>query len=88
MTLSEDQLEWIVQEVVRRLQASSQPNSQSSNPQPQAAGELRLADRLVTTETLRGRLSGIARVVTRGDAVITPAVVDQLKDHKIELVRG
>ena len=77
-------LDRVVREVIRRLQDQGltvQTNGQSTT------GELVLQERLVTRVTLDGRLSGISRVVIGRKAVVTPAVRDDLKDQKIELVR-
>ncbi len=84
MKLSQAQLEWIVREVVRRLQASSVGGSQVAV----VAARLTIGDRLVTTETLRGKLAGISQVEVATRAVVTPAVVDLLRDRQIILVRG
>ena len=83
MKLTQEQLEWIVREVVRRLQAAN-----TVIDAPVVASRLSLQDRLVTTETLRGRLEGITHVDTLPGAVITPAVVDLLRERKITLARG
>lgn len=87
--LSQEQLEWIVAEVVRRLQAGSAatqaPASASSQP---AASELTLSERLVTLETLRGRLGGVSLLRVGAKAIVTPAVVDHLKDKQVQLVRA
>jgi len=80
MTVTPEQLEWIVQEVIRRLRAAD------SNPP--AAGELRLTDRVVTLAALKDRLASVRRVVVPAKTVVTPAVRDELKARQIELVRG
>lgn len=79
MTISDQQLEWIVQEVIRRLR--------QMNDSPPTIGELRLTERVVTLTTLRDRLSSISRVIVQPRAVVTPAVRDELKKLKIELIR-
>lgn len=81
MTLTPEQLEWIVQEVIRRLHAADT----SALP---AAGELRLSDRVVTLAAIKDRLASVRRVVVAAKAVVTPAVRDELKHRQIELVRG
>lgn len=77
-------IEYIVREVIRRLRASD-----SAAPAPAALApptrELVLADRLVTLETVRGKLDGILRVVVRRRAVVTPAVRDELRQRRITL---
>lgn len=85
MTLSQEQLEWIVAEVVRRLRAATPI---ASTPTATPAREIVLTERLITTETLRGRLSEGASVRVPAKVVITPAAVDLLKEKQIELVRG
>lgn len=79
MNISDQQLEWIVQEVIRRLRALE--------GQPPAGGELRLTERLVTLSTIRGRLPNIRRVIVPSRAIVTHAVRDELKQRQIELVR-
>jgi len=81
MTVTPEQLEWIVQEVIRRLRSLD-------GQQPAAASELRLTDKLVTWALLKDRLASVRRVVVPAKAVVTPAVRDELKSRQIELVRG
>ena len=81
--LSQEQLEWIVREVVRRLQTA-----ESSSGSEIVTSRLALSERLITTETLRGKLEGVQQVNTPPGAVVTPAVVDMLRDKQITLVRG
>lgn len=83
MKLSQAQLEWIVQEVVRRLQAANDNRATQI-----VASRLSLSERLVTTETLRDKLEGIQQVDTIPGAIVTPAVVDMLREKQITLVRG
>ena len=91
MTLTSKQLEWIVQEVVRRLVAiSSKTTSKTSSDTSSAAqtssgSELIVEQRLVTTHTLANRLEGVSLVRLPNRAVITPAAKDLLRDHGIEL---
>jgi hypothetical protein len=82
MTVTPEQLEWIVQEVIRRLRAAD------GHAAPPPAGELRLSDRVVTLAALQDRLASVRRVVVPARAVVTPAVRDELKQRQIELVRG
>lgn len=83
MTLNQEQLEWIVSEVVRRLLAAT---ANGAAPSP-AAGTLTLEERLVTLETLRGRLGGVSQLEVKPKAVVTPAVVDFLKECGVKLCR-
>ena len=83
MKLSQAQLEWIVREVVRRLQSANKNAASDA-----VASRLALSERLVTMETLRNKLEGVQQVDTVPGAVVTPAVVDFLREKQITLVRG
>ncbi|QDU90626.1 hypothetical protein Pla175_40350 [Pirellulimonas nuda] len=74
MELSPAQLEWIVQEVLRRLGAVK----------PQA-GELVLTERVVCLETIAGKLDGVAALTIAAGAVVTPSVRDELRQRRIEI---
>lgn len=92
MTFSEEQVEWIVVEVIRRLRLLEKNNDgvavgERSSTTAAASTELKLSERLITTKTIEGRLAGVSRLVVRSRAVITPAVKDELKRNKIVLVR-
>ncbi|MEQ8788588.1 MAG: hypothetical protein RIC55_19920 [Pirellulaceae bacterium] len=81
-------IEQIVQEVLRRLQAMG-VKLDAEAPQSNIAGqELVFDGRLVTLDRLRGRLTGVRRLVVSKRAVVTPAVRDELKDRQIELVKA
>ena len=80
MTATPEQLEWIVQEVIRRLQ-------RTGDAAPAAGGELWLSDRVVTLAALKDRLTNVRRVVVTQRAVVTPAARDELNDRQIELIR-
>jgi hypothetical protein len=83
MTFSEQQVEWIVVEVLRRLGVAVAEH----NAVAVAGGsDLRLTDRVITLRSIEGRLAGVRRVVVPSRAVITPAVKDELKQRKIELI--
>ena len=82
--LTQEQLEWIVSEVVRRLRGAT-------SVEPAAAtvnNLLALGDRLVTLETLRGRLDGITQLEVPAKAIVTPAVVDLLNERQVQLLRA
>jgi hypothetical protein len=85
MTFTQEQVERIVLEVIRRL------GLLDTNPTRQRGSEktvdLTLADDVITTRTLEGRLDGVRRVLVEQRAVITPLVRDELKQRNIELVR-
>lgn len=84
MHLPAEQIEFVVREVMRRLAvAPTAKSTDSSSP-----GQLQINSRVVTTASFDGRLEAIKRVVVDTNAVVTPAVVDLLKDKAIELVRG
>ncbi|HTN77373.1 MAG TPA: hypothetical protein VL096_19075 [Pirellulaceae bacterium] len=87
MNLTEHDINGIVGEVVRRLTSLG-----ASSPTPVAAKtnqqEVVISDKLVTAETLRGRLTGITAVRVTARALVTPAARDELKQRKIALVRG
>lgn len=82
--LSQEQLEWIVSEVVRRLRALAVEETANA---PAAAGTLALEDRLVTLATLEGKLDRVSRLEVRPKTIVTPAVVDLLKERRVQLVR-
>ena len=73
----------IVREVVRRLLERGM--SVAGDVAPQCDQELRLEQRLITLATLNGRLDGVKRVIVPKNAVITPAVRDELKDRSVLL---
>jgi hypothetical protein len=82
MTFSEEQVEWIVVEVIRRLGLLTSDNGSNT----EANGELKLIERVVTMQVVESRLDGVQRVMVRQQAIVTPAVKDELKRRKIELV--
>ena len=85
MTFTEEQVERIVVEVIRRLEALQVAGTEhGSSP----AAELRITDRVVTMRSIEGRLNGVTRIVVKRRAVVTPAVRDELKQRKIELVEA
>ena len=84
MTFTEEQVEWIVVEVIRRLGLLGA--SAEAQGAPQAQVELCLSERVVTLRTIEGRLASAKRLVVVPRAVVTPAVKDELKARNIELV--
>jgi len=86
MRLTEQQIEWIVQEVVRRLRLLSAGEPRLKREQP-ANSELSLSEQIVTLDTLKDRLIDVSRVIIQPRAVVTPAVKDELKQRQITLVR-
>lgn len=83
MQLDAELIDRIVREVIRRLL-----EMEAGADGKQNGAELRLSEKLVTLETLRGRLSGVQRIIVARRAVVTPAVRDELKDNCVELVRN
>jgi len=80
MTFTEEQVERIVLEVIRRLGLLDQ---KPVHP----AADLRLDQRVITMDTIKGKLTSVSRLVVSGRSVITPAVRDELKRRNIELIR-
>ena len=99
--VDEAQIERIVHEVTRRLLALNQPADGHRSPEPappvaaaganghaaRAARTLRVADRVVTMARLAGRLEGITLLQVMSNAILTPLVVDELREQGIRLER-
>jgi uncharacterized membrane-anchored protein len=83
MTFTEKQVEWIVAEVLRRLGVAEATGGKSTISN---GVELRIADKVVTMRTVEKRLADVKRVVVGRRTIVTPAVKDELKVRKIELV--
>jgi hypothetical protein len=85
MTFTPEQVEMIVLEVIRRLGLldTNRQRERGTGNTP----ELTLKDKVVTMRMLEGRLSGVTRLVVARQAIVTPAVLDELKHRRIELVR-
>jgi hypothetical protein len=82
MTFTEQEVQWIVAEVIRRLGLAANGQTQHA-----AGGELVLTDKLITMRTIEGRLNGAKQLSVPAKAVVTPAVRDELKRRNVELVR-
>jgi len=87
-------IEQIVAEVVRRLTAAA---AGSSAGVPALAGRLKaelqqgtlaIDDRVVTLNSVDGRLAGLRRLIVQRRAIVTPALRDELSKRGIELDRG
>ena len=78
-------IEHIVREVVRRL-LDRGVNVQCEANQT-GRNEMTVTDRVVVLSSIEGRLDGVRRVVVDGQAVVTPAARDELKDKGVELTR-
>ena len=85
MTFTEADVERIVVEVIRRLRAME--SSSAAAAHGPVGHDLVLTERVITTRTVEGRLHGVQRLLVPPNAVVTPAVKDELKQRKIELVR-
>lgn len=82
MKLTEQEFERIVAEVIRRLKLLD-----AGQPAVAAGRDLTISERVVTMQSLEGKLAGATRVVVQSKAIVTPAVKDELKQRKIELIR-
>lgn len=79
--------EQIVQEVIRRLlDRGVRVGDKTDSPKP--ATDLGIEGNLVTLATLRDRLDGVGKLLVSRRAVVTPAVIDELKKRGIALVRN
>jgi hypothetical protein len=74
----------IVREVLRRLTALEAP----AHSDVVDSRTLDLDDRVVTLSSLDGQLNGKTNLVVRPDAIVTPAVQDELRERGIQLERG
>ena len=79
--MKQEDIQAIVDEVVRRLLADH-------DLQPAAAGnETVITGRVITMDSLEGKLENTCQLVVCERAVVTPLVVDYLKENKITLTR-
>ena len=99
---SANEIEQIVNAVLNRLRSmnalpapatsatSQKPvvdSAPKNNAEPKNTAELNLPEKLVTLELLRNRLEGVTSLRVLSNAIVTPAVVDELRDRGIELLR-
>jgi hypothetical protein len=87
MTFTPEQVETIVLEVLRRLGLLEGNAGVAVGERGSTTAELSLSEKVVTLRSIEGRLAGVQRLVVARRAVVTPAVKDELKQRKIELVR-
>jgi hypothetical protein len=94
MTFTPEQVERIVLEVIRRLDllstgsaAVGEQTGVAPSKHSSTTAELTISDKVITMRSVEGRLAGIERLVVAAKAVVTPAVKDELKKHKVQLVR-
>jgi hypothetical protein len=85
MRFTEEQVAAIVVEVIRRLGLLEGVAAGESNS---TTAELTVTDRVVTLRSLEGRLMSVSRLIVSAKAVVTPAVKDELRARRIELVRA
>ncbi|MEC9093297.1 MAG: hypothetical protein VX438_11360 [Planctomycetota bacterium] len=79
-------VESIVRKVIQRLSSLSfQEEVQVDSRSSSTEFRLEIFDKVVTLESLFGKLDGIRTVAVNSDAIITPAVRDELKALGIEL---
>jgi hypothetical protein len=90
--VTQTELDQIIAEVVRRLTAAAAGDGlareQPSRRASEQAGVLAIDDRVVTLNSVDGRLDGLRRLIVRRKAIITPALRDELSKRGIELDRG
>ncbi len=87
-------VETIVREVLLRLKSdlsfenpvSSKPIRHTSTDETNGNHSVCLTDKVVTLESLRGKLSDTKQVRVQSSAIVTPAVKDELRQLKIELI--
>ncbi len=63
------------------------PEASSVASEPVDAGQLQLDDRVITLESLKGRLNSVTALVVHPKAVVTPAVKDEVRRLGIKIVR-
>jgi hypothetical protein len=88
MNLTAADIDRIVAEVVRRLRAIMATSSTPVAAVRETASSLNLTDKVITLQTLRGKLDGITTVIVSERAIVTPAVKDELRDRKIRWERS
>ncbi|MEZ6135077.1 MAG: hypothetical protein R3C53_09230 [Pirellulaceae bacterium] len=81
------EIESIVRLVVQRLRESTSASAVNARLDAVPTEILRLDEQLVTLEQLRDRLAGVRCVEVLRRAVVTPAVVDELRQRGIRLQR-
>jgi hypothetical protein len=84
MTFTDQQVEWIVVEVIRRLGLMQK---EATTELHATTAELTMNDKLITLRSLEGKLTGISRLSVTNRAVVTPAARDELKQRQITLIR-
>ncbi len=79
--MQQEDIQAIVDEVVRRLLADHVPAADESG------GEIVIPGRVITMDCVKGKITGSCQVVVCERAVVTPLVVDYLKENNVTLTR-
>jgi hypothetical protein len=93
-TARTEEIERIVREVMAHLEVASKaanaaPADVPSTVSPAARhGDVVVDSRVVTLETVAGRLEGAKQLIVPPAALVTPAVRDELRRKGVALVRG
>jgi hypothetical protein len=84
-------IERIVREVLQRLRTAatspSEPPARSAATSKGPVVSLTLSDRVITLSAIEGRLDGVRQLAVRRQAIVTPAVRDELKRRGVAMVR-
>jgi hypothetical protein len=92
MNLADEQKQWIVQEVLRRLQGAAaveSPARDSTTVEPgdAAQGEAHLDQPVITLQDISALPSTITALAVRARALITPAAQDELQQRGLRVRR-
>ena len=85
MVATQHEIEAIVREVLRRLAHAGSVTPPVAVAPPAASGELRIDRRVVTLAALDGAPDSLRRLIVPRNAVVTPAVQDELKNRGVAL---
>src|SRR5271157_1176036 len=91
---STEDIQRIVREVMAQLAVSSKtvsapaPSPQADAPPVMRDGDVYIHSRVVTLESIAGRLLGAKQLIAPPGALVTPAVHDELRRKSVALVRG
>lgn len=72
---------------IRKVEKDSSSDASADNTSAGTSSVFRTADRVITLESLRGKLEGLSRLVVRSDAVITPLVKDETRSLGVTIER-
>jgi hypothetical protein len=96
MSVAQADIERIVREVMEQLKLAAAPAAALASAAPANAplaappkhnGELVIDCRVVTLESISGRLNGAKQLVVAPGALVTPSVRDELRRRGVELVQ-